>query len=84
MVIEIGDEHAAAVFGAKGTRRDGDIVEETESHTGVRLGVVPRRTDQREDRLAFGRAGARGFDRSTRGAQRRGYGARVDEGITGR
>jgi hypothetical protein len=84
MVVEVYDENAAAKAGLEGTRRNRDVVEETEAHAAIGLGVMAGRANQREDRFFVCNTGYCGLDcaagRSASHAKR----ARVHERIAGR
>ena len=56
--------HAIDAVGAQRGRRDRDVVEQAEPHRPVGLGVMARRPDQRQRRLA-------GLERVTRRVDRR-------------
>jgi hypothetical protein len=84
MVIEVYHENAAAEAGLEGARRNRDVVEETEAHAAIRLGVMAGGTHQRKDRFFTCNTGEHGLDcaagRSASHAKR----ACVHERIAGR
>ena len=60
MVVEVDHQDAPAAGGLIGPGGDRDVIEDTETHAAIGLGVVAGRPHEGEDRLA---AGNRDFGR---------------------
>ncbi len=91
MIVEINDEDASfdslrslrmtmGLVGASGNR---NVVEKTEAHTAIGLGMVARRADQGKDRRSFRDASLDRRDRAAGRPEGHAIGARVDYSVTG-